>query len=127
MIDIDHFKRVNDTFGHGAGDEVLKGVVGTIKTLLRDGDLFARIGGEELVVLMPDTGLDAARRVAERLRAAIEAERYPLPDNSVTITASIGLALTPFPPEPLPALLDRADRALYAAKAAGRNRVVEAV
>jgi len=126
LIDIDHFKRVNDSFGHAAGDEVLKGVVATIKTLLRDSDLFARIGGEELVVLMPETGIEAARLVAERLRAAIQTDRYPLPNQSVTVTASIGLAVTTLPPEPLPALLERADRALYAAKAAGRNRVVEA-
>jgi len=127
LIDIDHFKRVNDSFGHAAGDEVLKGVVATVKTLLRDSDLFARIGGEELVVLMPETGIDAARLVAERLRAAIEGDRYSLPNHSVTVTASIGLAVTPIPPEPLAELLERSDRALYAAKAAGRNCVVEAV
>ena len=126
LIDIDHFKRVNDSFGHAAGDEVLKGVVATIKTLLRDSDLFARIGGEELVVLMPETGIEAARLVADRLRVAIQTDRYPLPNQSVAVTASIGLAVTTVPPEPLPALLERADRALYAAKAAGRNRVVEA-
>jgi diguanylate cyclase (GGDEF)-like protein len=126
LIDIDHFKRVNDSFGHSAGDEVLKGVVASIRGLLRDSDLFARIGGEELVVLMPETGLGAARLVAERLRAAIEADRYTLPDNVVAVTASIGLAVTQSPPEPLAELLERADRALYVAKAAGRNRVVEA-
>ena len=127
LIDIDHFKRVNDSFGHSAGDEVLKGVVASVKVLLRDSDLFARIGGEELVVLMPETGLEAARLVAERLRMAIGAESHPTPTSSVTVTASIGLAVTAQPPEPLAELLDRADRALYAAKAAGRNRVVEAI
>jgi len=127
LIDIDHFKRVNDSFGHSAGDEVLKGVVASIRVLLRDSDLFARIGGEELVVLMPETGLEAARLVAERLRIAIGAESHPAPNSTVTVTASIGLAVTASPPEPLAELLERADRALYAAKAAGRNRVVEAV
>jgi diguanylate cyclase (GGDEF)-like protein len=125
LIDIDHFKRVNDSFGHSAGDDVLKGVVASIRNLLRDSDLFARIGGEELVVLMPETGLDAARLVAERLRIAIGAASHPALDRSVTVTASIGLAVTASPPESLAELLDRADRALYAAKAAGRNRVAE--
>lgn len=127
LIDIDHFKRVNDSFGHSAGDEVLKGVVASIKVLLRDSDLFARIGGEELVVLMPETGIEAARLVAERLRTAIGAESHPTLSSAVSVTASIGLAVTATPPESLAALLERADRALYAAKAAGRNRVVEAV
>jgi diguanylate cyclase (GGDEF)-like protein len=126
LIDIDHFKRVNDSFGHGAGDEVLKGVTSSIGVLLRDSDLFARIGGEELVVLMPETGLEPARLVAERLRVAIGAASHPAPNSTVTVTASIGLAVTASPPEPLAALLERADRALYAAKAAGRNRVVAA-
>ena len=123
MIDVDHFKRVNDTHGHSAGDEVLRGVVGCVKAHLRDTDLFARIGGEELVVLMPETGPDAAGLVAERLRAAIEAASFALPDHRVGVTASIGLAVTKEPPEPLADLLERADRALYAAKSAGRNRV----
>jgi diguanylate cyclase (GGDEF)-like protein len=128
MIDIDHFKKVNDSYGHSAGDEVLKGVVLCIQGLLRDGDLFARIGGEELVVLMPETGLDAARVVAERLRAAIAAESLPVPSGgTVSVTASIGLAVSAVPPESLADLLERADRALYAAKAAGRNLVMEAV
>jgi diguanylate cyclase (GGDEF)-like protein len=125
LIDIDHFKRVNDSFGHSAGDEVLKGVVASIRVLLRDGDLFARLGGEELVVLLPETGLEAGRLVAERLRAAIETHRYPLPDTAATVTASIGLAVTATPPETLAELLERADQALYAAKAAGRNKVME--
>jgi diguanylate cyclase (GGDEF)-like protein len=128
MIDIDHFKKVNDSFGHSAGDEVLRGVVTCIKALLRDSDLFARIGGEELVVLMPETAIDAARRVANRLRAAIASESFPIPTGGpVRVTVSIGLAVSVLPPEPLPTLLERSDRALYAAKAAGRNRVEEAV
>jgi len=127
MVDVDHFKRVNDTHGHAGGDEVLRGVVDCIKMLLRDSDLFARIGGEELVVLMPETGPEAARVVAERLRQAIEAARFALAgDREVSVTASIGLAVTQEPPEPLADLLERADRALYAAKGAGRNRVEEA-
>jgi len=127
LIDIDHFKRVNDSFGHAAGDDVLRGVVTSIKDLLRDSDLFARIGGEELVVLMPETGLEAGRLVAERLRAAIESAEYPIPGRTLTVTASFGLAVSAVPAEPLNELMERADRALYAAKAAGRNRVVEAV
>ena len=123
MIDIDHFKRVNDTYGHSAGDEVLRGVVARIKAQLRDSDLFARFGGEELVALMPETGLEAGHIVAERLRHAIASEPFALPDDSVTVTASFGLAVTIQPPEPIADLLERADRALYVAKAGGRNRV----
>jgi len=127
LIDIDHFKRVNDTFGHAAGDEVLRGVVTSVGEQLRDSDLFARIGGEELIVLMPETGLEAGRLVAERLRCAIEAAQYPIPGRTVGVTISIGLAITATPVEPLNELMERADRALYAAKAGGRNRVIEAV
>jgi diguanylate cyclase (GGDEF)-like protein len=126
MVDLDHFKRVNDTHGHAAGDDVLKGVVACIKAHLRDIDLFARIGGEELIVLMPETDLSAARLVAERLRIAIAATRFALSGEQVAITASFGLALAKQPPEPLPDLMERADQALYAAKRGGRNRVEEA-
>jgi len=123
LIDVDHFKRVNDTYGHSAGDEVLRGVVACIKALLRDSDLFARVGGEELVVLMPETGMDAAHTVAERLRLAVETAAIPVSGASVAVTASFGLAVTQQPPEPMAELMERADRALYSAKAAGRNRV----
>ena len=127
MIDLDHFKRVNDTHGHAAGDAVLRAVVGGIRSHLRDIDLFARIGGEELVVLMPETGLAAARIVAERLRQAVADTLIPIPgDKTIGVTASFGLALAAQPPEPLPDLMERADQALYAAKRGGRNRVEEA-
>jgi diguanylate cyclase (GGDEF)-like protein len=125
MIDVDHFKRVNDSFGHGVGDEVLRSVVRHISALLRHGDLFARMGGEEFVVLLPDTERAAAMLAAERLRDAVESGNHNIPDGKVTVTVSIGLA-DGTPPESVQDLIDRADRALYAAKNNGRNRVTSA-
>lgn len=126
MIDLDHFKLVNDTYGHLVGDEVLRLVVEIIGQSLRATDLFARVGGEELVVLMPDTPEPSALIVAERLREAIASGTRDSRSAIVPVTVSIGLATAGTPPEPLDLLLDRADQALYAAKRGGRNRVVEA-
>ena len=120
MLDVDHFKTYNDTFGHPAGDEVLRTVVDVLSGLLRAYDVIARYGGEEFVVLMPATDADAARVAANRLRAGLTG--YPWPRRSVT--ASLGVATTDGrPTEPL-TLLVRADRALYHAKRTGRDRVV---
>ncbi|MDR3437720.1 diguanylate cyclase [Telmatospirillum sp.] len=127
MIDVDHFKRVNDTQGHASGDQVLCAIVATIKAALRTSDLFARLGGEELVVLMPETDGAAAMVVAERLRSAVAVQEHPMSaGGALTVTISVGLATLSGPSETLATLLDRADRALYAAKRAGRNRVIEA-
>lgn len=123
-VDLDHFKRVNDDFGHHIGDEVLRVFSQTTRDLLSGRDFAARLGGEEfLVVLVKTTGEEAAA-FAERLRAAIEAARYPS-EPSLTMTASMGLAEFA-KGETLETLLARADEALYRAKHGGRNRVCAA-
>ena len=126
MIDIDHFKRVNDTYGHLAGDAVLKGVAGLIARALREDDLPARYGGEEFAVMMPGTGSAEARRVAERIRERLEATGIPARGRSVSVTASIGVATCTLEMKRYEELVERADNALYQAKAQGRNRVVMA-
>jgi diguanylate cyclase (GGDEF)-like protein len=123
VVDIDHFKQINDTYGHTAGDQVLCALVEICHATLRTTDLLARFGGEEFVVLLPKTDAEQARQVAERLRQAISemaSERHP----AGVVTVSIGLAARePGDSSTLEALLDHADQALYMAKAAGRNCV----
>ncbi len=128
IFDLDHFKRINDTYGHASGDEVLKAVAERVGNSIRDFDLLARYGGEEFVVLMPSTPADLAAMVAERLRARLEAQPVEISghDRPLSITASIGVATTTDPMETAEGLLRRADEALYAAKRAGRNRVCSA-
>jgi len=123
MIDIDHFKRVNDERGHAAGDEVLRAVVNSTSDALRGSDLFGRWGGEEFVVLLPETDLGAAHRVLERVRAAVAATPFAVGDGPpVSVSISIGVAeWTGI--EALETLVQRADQALYTAKHQGRNRV----
>jgi diguanylate cyclase (GGDEF)-like protein len=125
-IDLDHFKKINDSHGHAAGDTVLKKVAVIIREELRGGDLGGRMGGEELALLLPAAEPAGARRVAERLRSRLAAERFDAPAGSFQVTMSIGLVATSGPRPILAALLERADKALYRAKAEGRNRVVEA-
>ena len=126
MIDIDRFKAVNDTHGHAAGDQVLKAVAERILRNVRGFDLAVRYGGEEFVVVMPDTGLDVAVPVAERLRARMAEDPVPVAAavDELTVTLSIGVAQTRGGAEDPAELMGRADRALYEAKNAGRNRVV---
>ncbi len=121
MIDIDHFKRVNDQFGHAAGDRVLAAVGRCLKAGLRTGDLVTRLGGEEFLAILPDTGPDGATLVAERLRAAVAA----LADLPMNVTVSVGVASCS-QDDTAAALVTRADRTLYQAKDGGRNRVVRA-
>lgn len=127
MLDIDHFKSVNDRHGHAAGDAVLTVFVQRVRAQLRDDDLLGRFGGEEFAVLMPGRDTSAANTVAERLRQAAS-EPIPLDDGRVLdITVSVGLALLAGDNEAkLETLLNRADNALYRAKAMGRNRVATA-
>jgi two-component system cell cycle response regulator len=131
MLDIDHFKRVNDTWGHAAGDVVLKELAHRIESQVRASDVAARYGGEEFVVLLPATNVAAAEKLAERIRRAIAASPIELPNgDTVTVTTSIGIAETGADAEIEElkvlgeALIARADVALYAAKSAGRDRVV---
>jgi diguanylate cyclase (GGDEF)-like protein len=122
-MDIDHFKRVNDTYGHAAGDHVLKSFCRTTAALLRPYDVLGRTGGEEFVVVLPDTCLDVGLEVAERVRASAESSRLKWRGEQIVITVSIGITQVQ-PSDPcLDDVFERADRALYAAKFAGRNRV----
>lgn len=124
LLDVDHFKLVNDWFGHGNGDRVLVEVAQTVRGALRTSDVAARWGGEEVLVALPNTDGDGAMAVAERLRTAIAAASVPVDGAPpITVTASLGVA-TRQPRESLTALLERADAALYAAKHSGRNRTV---
>jgi diguanylate cyclase (GGDEF)-like protein len=123
MIDVDHFKQFNTTFGHAVGDKVLAVVAKTLRENLRPTDLVARYGGEEFLVILPDTNVEAGRHAAERVRAAVAAEQ--LEDVETRITVSIGGACLK-PNETMSALLARADTALYVSKDTGRDRVTYA-
>jgi two-component system, cell cycle response regulator len=123
MLDIDHFKRVNDTHGHGVGDEVLKEFAHRLSRGIRGIDLAARVGGEEFVVVMPDTDMAGGRHVADRVLADIASEPFATAAASLPVSTSIGLTVSSGPDDTRDALLARADKALYAAKQAGRNRV----
>ena len=127
QLDIDHFKAVNDTHGHAAGDLVLQSFADTVRRNVRDTDVLARWGGEEFVLLLCDTPAADAVTLMERLRQAVQAMQVPVAQGGqpITVTVSIGLARHT-PADPLAGTLERADRALYAAKAGGRNRVVPA-
>jgi diguanylate cyclase (GGDEF)-like protein len=120
MVDLDFFKRINDDFGHPAGDAVLVQVAGLLQASVRRSDLVARFGGEEFAVVLPDADIAAARAVAEKVRRAIEQAAWP----NRPLTASIGVAsVVPAAGSDGPALVAAADKALYRAKQAGRNRV----
>ncbi|MDE1900661.1 MAG: diguanylate cyclase [Alphaproteobacteria bacterium] len=123
MIDIDHFKPVNDTYGHAAGDAVIQGVVKRAEESLRQSDSIGRLGGEEFAVLLPETGIDAAYDVAERLRKHIENRPLIAEHNVIPCTVSIGIAQLSARDGTIEDLIRRADTALYAAKNNGRNRV----
>ncbi len=124
ILDIDHFKRVNDTYGHDCGDEVLKCFADRLRGIVRGGDLLCRLGGEEFVIVMPGVNVQAAARVAERARLAIQQERFVIDPSGrmIPVTVSIGLAERSDDGD-ASSLYRRADRALYRAKAEGRNRV----
>ena len=122
MFDLDHFKQINDRFGHPAGDAVLKRFGDIAKAALRAADVLGRYGGEEFLAVLPDTGAPGAIVVAERIRLAVESAALPeIPAHRVTV--SVGVA-TRRSTETVEAFLARADQALYRAKEAGRNRVM---
>ena len=125
MVDVDHFKAVNDSHGHQAGDEVLQLLGGLVRGVLRRSDLFARYGGEELILLLPDASGDEAVAAMERLREAVQRAELAVGAARVRVTVSVGVAEA-VPGEELAALVKRADVALYAAKRAGRDRVARA-
>jgi diguanylate cyclase len=121
IFDIDHFKRVNDTYGHKAGDKALKLIARTLQNNLRESDFLARFGGEEFVVLMPQTELNAAIGAANKLREAVEANQFHYQQKRVLITISCGA--TQFKDDDtIDSAFQRADQALYKAKQNGRNR-----
>jgi two-component system cell cycle response regulator len=123
-FDLDRFKLVNDTFGHAAGDAVLKEFSRRLLDNTRSVDLVARLGGEEFVVVMPDAGMDDARIAAERVRSAIEAAAFVEGDRIIPVTVSVGVSSLKPQGDVAAKLIARADAALYIAKAAGRNRVI---
>jgi diguanylate cyclase (GGDEF)-like protein/PAS domain S-box-containing protein len=124
FIDVDHFKRVNDRFGHATGDAVLFGIADRIAENVRRVDLVGRLGGEEFAVCMPSITLREAAAIGERLRHAVSERAFDTPAGPIQITISIGVAEAKHNQHDLSDLMERADRAMYAAKQAGRDRVV---
>lgn len=128
ILDIDHFKRLNDTYGHLVGDEVLKAVAATLRSQVRKDDIPARYGGEEFVIVLPETSKQDAVRIAEKIREAIEAQPFPLkpgsPPRRGEVTLSGGVASFPEDATSSTELIGAADQALYSAKEGGRNRIV---
>jgi diguanylate cyclase (GGDEF)-like protein len=123
ILDIDHFKKFNDTYGHQTGDEVIKIVARTIKASVREEDIPARYGGEEMLVLMPETDTEGAHKMAERVREAIQAAALPGPTGeALQVTVSVGVGTWPLHAEDADGLIEVADKALYQSKQGGRNR-----
>ena len=123
IMDIDHFKQVNDNYGHDCGDQVLQVVSRLMKKLIRRSDVLARYGGEEFIILMPKTELSGAYKLAERIRVQIE--NYEMKDKSketFNLTVSLGVACVDGHIDSLPDLITNADQALYQAKQRGRNK-----
>lgn len=125
MIDIDHFKKVNDTYGHQAGDVVLKSLASIIQVTCRQVDVIGRLGGEEFAVLMPATSIEQATEVAERLRAIVKNHPVALPQGGlpIKITISIGVSKLNSETDNIDLILHAADNALYSAKNTGRDKV----
>jgi diguanylate cyclase len=125
LLDLDHFKRVNDTWGHPAGDAVLRHVATLANTTVRSTDLVGRLGGEEFIVLLPNTSIDLGRRIAEKIRQRLEASVVIWEGNRIPVTASFGVSSTTAEDKrDFDHLYTEADKALYLAKQRGRNRVV---
>ena len=120
-IDVDFFKKINDSFGHGVGDEVLVSLAQIIKSCCRSEDIICRFGGEEFVVFLPNTSVVTAECVAERIRSVIERTVFP---NNLRVTVSAGVATQDDPLGRIDFLLKNADDALYQAKREGRNKVI---
>ena len=123
LVDLDHFKSINDRFGHTVGDKVLQIFARIAQANLRQTDLVGRLGGEEFVVVLPDASIDNAYLVADRLRNAFAVGAAVIDDQALHATASIGVSVIVDPAQDLAKLITLADQALYLAKARGRNRV----
>ena len=127
MLDIDHFKSVNDTYGHQAGDRILKSIAAIIKTILREGDILVRYGGEEFLAILPAAASEDLELIGERIRRSVEESAHPYESQTIRVTISIGGAAFPNQNvEKESTLLQLADDSLYKAKETGRNRVVVA-
>jgi diguanylate cyclase (GGDEF)-like protein len=124
MIDIDHFKRINDTWGHAIGDDAIRAVGRAAMSAVRTEDRVGRLGGEEFCIMLPETSAEGARFLAERLRIAVAAIRIEARGEKIGFTASFGVAETTTATADVDRLIDRADQALYRAKNGGRDRVV---
>jgi diguanylate cyclase (GGDEF)-like protein len=124
VIDIDHVKSINDSYGHDVGDLVLQRVVATCKSVLRASDCIGRLGGEEFAAMLPDASRDAALEVVERMRRAVAGMVVEVPTGKIGVTVSIGLATRNDAESNIEPVLQRADAAVYKAKASGRNRTV---
>lgn len=134
MIDVDHFKKINDRHGHSAGDEVLRRLAQCIDAEVRNSDVSARFGGEEFVILLPGTGIDSGRLLAERIRRAVSSESFELPGLGTQLPVTVSIGVAEYRPRPGDDdlklvgehLIALADLALYEAKAGGRNAVAQA-
>jgi diguanylate cyclase (GGDEF)-like protein len=125
MLDIDHFKKINDTYGHLCGDEILKSLASLVKSCLRSMDIVARYGGEEFAILLPETGGNEAIQTAERIRRAVEETAFMGTEQGLNVTVSLGVAT--YPSRGIAERADiiaKADAALYEAKEGGRNRAI---
>ena len=123
MMDIDHFKKINDNYGHSVGDIVLRNIALTLKHTIREIDITARIGGEEFAFILPETDADEAAQLAERLRSNIQNMSIEHNGNTLNITASFGVSVSKATEQTLESLLTQADDALYIAKKKGRNQI----
>ncbi|MCK5097352.1 MAG: GGDEF domain-containing protein, partial [Desulfobacteraceae bacterium] len=123
LIDADHFKNINDTYGHAVGDKCLKEIIRRTMTLLRKVDMLARYGGEEFTIIMPETDKDAAKQAAEKIRKNIEKIEFVYKEEKVKVTVSIGIAQISKEDKKFESLFERADIAVYKAKSNGRNQV----
>ena len=124
ILDIDFFKRINDTYGHPIGDDVLKILVARLKNVLKQGTVFARFGGEEFIVMLPNVGAGTATEVAWRINRVVEAQKFHIGEINIKVTVSCGVGVAPGKSLALTDTIANADKALYAAKSAGRNTVV---
>lgn len=125
MVDVDHFKAINDRYGHAGGDLALQHLVATLRSGLREGDLLGRLGGEEFAIVLHTISSEIAEGVAERLRSRVEAERLTFNDRVIEMTISVGFAVRQPTDRSIDQLVARADAALYHAKHSGRNRVIK--
>jgi len=123
QIDADNLKVVNDTYGHDAGDKLIKNLTTVINEMSRDSDVLARIGGDEFVVLLPETESEHAAVIGERIRVAIQNSAFDIKGNRVQSTVSIGIASYPADSDNVESLFDMADQAMYRSKKEGRNKL----